>query len=61
MQMYVDRQWVESEKTIPVISPYTQKQIETIPEASPDQIERALVAAQRGAAAMAKLTAYDRA
>ncbi|MFZ0910130.1 MAG: aldehyde dehydrogenase family protein [Candidatus Acidiferrales bacterium] len=61
MQMYVDRQWVESEKTIPVISPYTQKQIETIPEASPDQIERALVAAQRGAAAMAKLTAYERA
>ncbi|MGC1684092.1 MAG: aldehyde dehydrogenase family protein [Candidatus Acidiferrales bacterium] len=61
MQMYVDRKWVESEKMIPVISPYSQKQFDTIPEASAEQIERALVAAQRGAAAMAALTAYERA
>ncbi len=60
MKMYVDREWVESGNAIPVISPYSQRQVETIPEASPEQIERAILAAQRGAAAMASLTAYER-
>lgn len=60
MRMYVDRQWVESKSTIPVVSPFSQQQVETIPEASPEQIEQAILAAQRGAAAMAKLTAYER-
>jgi acyl-CoA reductase-like NAD-dependent aldehyde dehydrogenase len=60
VKMYVDREWVESREAIPVVSPYFQRQVETIPAASPEQIERALIAAQRGAAAMAKLTAYER-
>jgi acyl-CoA reductase-like NAD-dependent aldehyde dehydrogenase len=60
MKMYIDRQWVDSKETVPVIAPYSQQLIDTVPSASPEQIERTLEAAARGAVAMARLTSYER-
>jgi acyl-CoA reductase-like NAD-dependent aldehyde dehydrogenase len=60
MQMYVNGQWMDSSTAAPVVSPYTGEVIDTVPEASSSQIEQALTAGTHGAAAMAKLTAYER-
>ncbi|TMI84248.1 MAG: aldehyde dehydrogenase family protein [Bacillati bacterium ANGP1] len=45
---------------IPVINPYDGSQVDTVPKADGDDIERALATAVRGARAMRKLTGYDR-
>jgi glyceraldehyde-3-phosphate dehydrogenase (NADP+) len=60
MEMYLDGKWVGSPKVTEVFSPFSGEVIDTIPDATPDQIEAALRAAVEGAAAMAKLTAYER-
>ena len=60
MKMYVAGEWRDSKSTIPVIAPYSKEVVDNIPQAAPEQIEQALAAAQRGARAMAKLTAYER-
>lgn len=60
MKMYIRGSWVDSPKTIPIISPYSGEVIDTVPDASSEQVEQALTAAQKGAGAMAKLTAYER-
>lgn len=60
MKMYIDGAWAESAKTVPVISPFSSEQIDTIPDAMPEQVEAALAAAARGAEAMARLTGYER-
>ncbi len=60
MKMYVGTEWVDKSKTIPVINPYDGSQIDTVPRADADDIERALATAARGAKAMRKLTGYQR-
>ncbi len=60
MEMYLDGKWVDSPKVIEVVSPFSGQVIDTIPDATPQQIEATLAAAVQGAAAMAKLTAYER-
>jgi acyl-CoA reductase-like NAD-dependent aldehyde dehydrogenase len=60
MKMYVGTEWVDKPKTIPVINPYDGSQIDTVPRADADDIERALATAARGAKAMRKLTGYQR-
>jgi acyl-CoA reductase-like NAD-dependent aldehyde dehydrogenase len=60
MKMYVGTEWVDKPKTIPVINPYDGSQIDTVPRADADDIERALATAVRGARAMRKLTGYER-
>jgi acyl-CoA reductase-like NAD-dependent aldehyde dehydrogenase len=60
MKMYVGTEWVDKPKTIPVINPYDGTQIDTVPKADADDIERALATAVRGARAMRKLTGYQR-
>jgi len=60
MKMYIDRRWVDSPKMTPVVSPYSGETVDSVPDATHEQAEQALVAAERGAVAMAKLTAYDR-
>ena len=60
MEMYLDGKWVGSPKLTEVVSPYSREVIDTIPDATPQQIEATLAAAVQGAAAMAKLTAYER-
>ena len=60
MKMYVGTEWVDKPKTIPVINPYDNSQIDTVPKADADDIERALATAARGAKVMRKLTGYQR-
>ena len=60
MKMYVGTEWVDKRTVIPVINPYDGSQVDTVPKADGDDIERALATAVRGARAMRKLTGYDR-
>jgi len=60
MKMYVGTEWVDKPKTIPVLNPYDGSQIDTVPKADADDVERALAAAVRGAQAMRRLSGYER-
>jgi acyl-CoA reductase-like NAD-dependent aldehyde dehydrogenase len=60
MKMYVGTEWVDKPKTIPVLNPYDGSQIDTVPKADADDVERALATAVRGARAMRRLTGYER-
>jgi acyl-CoA reductase-like NAD-dependent aldehyde dehydrogenase len=60
MQMYVNDEWVESPNMVPVLSPFSREVIDEAPEASPEQIETALQAAECGAEAMANLSGSER-
>ena len=60
MKMYIAGRWVDSPKMSPVVSSYSGKEIDQVPEATEEQVEQALAAGVQGAKAMAELTAYDR-
>lgn len=60
MKMYVGGAWVDSPVMAPVISPYFRETVDTVPEATPDQVQQALAAAEQAANRMAQLTGYER-
>jgi acyl-CoA reductase-like NAD-dependent aldehyde dehydrogenase len=60
MKMYINRDWVNSSKYSEVLSPYSGEVVDTVPDATSEQVEQCLAAAVRGTAQMAKLTAYER-
>ncbi len=60
MKMYISGGWVDSPQSVAIRAPFTQEIIDSVPDATNDQVHQALAAAEKGAAAMAKLTAYDR-
>jgi len=60
MKMYIANRWVDSQGTIPVVSSYSQDIVDTVPDATLEQVEQALAAAEKGAAATANLTGYER-
>jgi acyl-CoA reductase-like NAD-dependent aldehyde dehydrogenase len=60
MKMYINRTWVDSGKTSEVQSPYSGDVVDTVSDATSEQVEECLAAAERGAAQMAELTAYER-
>src|SRR5579864_2081680 len=60
MKMYVGTEWVDKPKTIAVTNPFDGSQVDTVPKADADDIERALATATRGARAMRRLTGYER-
>ncbi|HLM82973.1 MAG TPA: aldehyde dehydrogenase family protein [Terriglobales bacterium] len=60
MKMYLSGHWVDSPKMTEVISPYSGNVVDVAPDATSEQVELALAAAERGAAAMRALTAYER-
>ncbi|MHB8753285.1 MAG: aldehyde dehydrogenase family protein, partial [Aggregatilineales bacterium] len=60
MKMHINSEWVESPTMTPVISPYSGDVVDTVPAATPEQVEQALAAAKRAAETMGKLTAYER-
>lgn len=61
MQMYINGQWVDSPMMVPVRSPYSGEVVDTVPAATPEQVEAALAAAERAAPVMGRLTGYERA
>ena len=61
MKMFVGGEWVGKSQTIPVINPYDNSVVDTVPRADADDVERALATAVRGAQVMRRLTGYQRA
>lgn len=60
MKMFLAGEWTGSASRSEVKSPFTGEVVDTVPDATPDQIEQALAASVHGAAQMAALTAFER-
>jgi acyl-CoA reductase-like NAD-dependent aldehyde dehydrogenase len=60
MKMFLAGEWVEREKIAEVKHPYDGHVVDTVPQATAEDVERAIGAAVEGARIMAKVTAYDR-
>ena len=60
MKMYMGGEWVSRPRTMPVTNPFTGRPFDTVPVAGIEDVDLAVKSAVRGAAAMRKLTAYDR-
>jgi glyceraldehyde-3-phosphate dehydrogenase (NADP+) len=60
MKMYIGGQWIDKPQTIPVVNPYDQLLIDTVPRGDLGDVDRALDSAVRGAQVMAKLSGYER-
>src|SRR5436309_1605392 len=60
MKMYVAGEWLDKPGKIEVRNSYDSSLIDTVPRADAKDVERALQSAERGAKAMAKLTAFER-
>jgi acyl-CoA reductase-like NAD-dependent aldehyde dehydrogenase len=58
--MYVAGRWIDGPRSTPVINPYDGSTVDTVPLAGPDEVEAAIASAVRGAAAMRRLTGYER-
>lgn len=61
MQMYVGGEWRGAPIEDEVSNPFSGEIVDTVPRATEADVERALVAAVRGAVVMRRLPAYDRA
>jgi acyl-CoA reductase-like NAD-dependent aldehyde dehydrogenase len=60
MKMFVAGEWIDRERVAEVRHPYDGHVVDTVPQATSDDVERALAAAVQGARLMAKVPAYDR-
>ena len=60
MKMYIGGKWLDKPETIPVLNPFDQSVIDTVPRGTSADVEAAITSAVRGAAIMAKLPAYER-
>jgi glyceraldehyde-3-phosphate dehydrogenase (NADP+) len=59
--MYLAGEWVEGEREREISSPWSGEVVGSVPNATPEQVERALAAAVAGAKAQAGTTAFERA
>lgn len=60
MQMYVAGKWVDGAGTNEVVNPWDGAVVDIVPAAGPEDVARALDSAERGAKAMAALSAHER-
>ena len=60
MQMLIAGSWVDGADKIPVNNPFNNEEIDTVPRATADDIERALAYATQGASVIRKIPGYDR-
>jgi acyl-CoA reductase-like NAD-dependent aldehyde dehydrogenase len=60
MKMYISGEWTESPQKMEIRSPHDGQIVDTVPSATAEQVDRSIAAAERGAAAMAKLPAHER-
>jgi glyceraldehyde-3-phosphate dehydrogenase (NADP+) len=58
--MYLDGEWTDGDGERAVVNPWSGEIVDSVPNASEAQVERAVAAAVRGAAEMAALTAFER-
>ncbi len=60
MKMYLGGEWVSRTKSMPVTNPFTGRAFDTVPVAGIEDIDVAVRSAVRGAAAMRKISSFDR-
>ena len=60
MRMYINGTWVDRDRTIPVLNPFDQSIIDTVPRGTAADVDVAIGSAVRGAAVMGKMPAYQR-
>ncbi len=60
MKMHIGGEWVDRDEKIDVINPYDNSVVDTVPRGSVADVELAVASAERGAAVMAKVPAYQR-
>ena len=60
MKMYISGKWIDRAETMPVLNPFDQSVIDTVPKANASDVDLAITSAVRGAEAMRKLTSYER-
>jgi acyl-CoA reductase-like NAD-dependent aldehyde dehydrogenase len=60
MRMFVAGNWLEKAQKIEVLNPFDTSVIDTVPRATLDDVEQALVSAVEGAKVMRRLSSYDR-
>ena len=60
MKMYMGGQWVDKSEQIDVVNPFDGSIIDTVPKGDRADVSTAIESAERGAKAMAALTAYER-
>src|ERR1700758_1659100 len=60
MKMYVAGEWSSGAAEREIANPWSGDVVDTVPSASPEQVELALSSAVAGADAMARLSAYER-
>src|SRR5918999_143319 len=60
MKNLIAGNWIDKPKKIEVRNPFDNSVIDTVPRADAADLEKALAFAERGAKAMAKLSAYER-
>ena len=60
MKMYIGGKWLDKPETIPVLNPFDQSVIDTVPRGTSADVEAAITSAVRGAVVMAKMPAYER-
>ena len=74
MKMYIGGEWVDKDEKVPVVNPYDGSVVDydgsvvdydgsvvdTVPKAGVEDVDSAIASAVRGAAAMAKVPAYQR-
>jgi acyl-CoA reductase-like NAD-dependent aldehyde dehydrogenase len=60
MKMFVGGEWVDRDDRIDVINPFDGSVIDTVPNGTPADVDAAITSAERGAKAMAALSAYER-
>ena len=60
MKMYIAGEWIDKAETIPVMNPYDNSVVDTVPRGDLKDVEAAIASAERGAKEMAKLSGYQR-
>jgi glyceraldehyde-3-phosphate dehydrogenase (NADP+) len=60
MKMFVRGEWLDSDERIDVCNPFSGQIIDTVPKATPADVEAALAGAVEGARLMREMPAYDR-
>ena len=60
MQMLIAGKWVDGNGTIPVINPFDNSEIDTVPKATPADVDRAMAFALEGAKKMRRISGYER-
>ena len=60
MKMYIGGKWLDKPETIPVLNPFDQSVIDTVPRGTSADVDAAITSAVRGSAVMAKVSAYER-